>query len=88
MDESLRLSIMHGTTVVMMLLVLIAMYFVPTIIGYCRGHKQALAIGALNFLLGWTVLGWIAAFIWSLTSPHPGQTIIIQNSPGSGSLGS
>ena len=25
------------------------------------------AIAGVNFLLGWTVIGWIGAFIWALT---------------------
>jgi Superinfection immunity protein len=45
-----------------------ALYFVPTLIAIVRRHSQAMAIGALNALLGWTVLGWIAAFVWSLTA--------------------
>ena len=44
------------------------LYFVPAVIAFGRGHHNAGAIFALNLLLGWTVLGWIAAFIWSLTA--------------------
>jgi hypothetical protein len=42
-------------------------YLAPTAIAYHRHHHQTLAIGALNVLLGWTVIGWIAAFIWACT---------------------
>lgn len=42
-------------------------YFAPFLIAAMRGHRQAAAIGALNLLLGWTMLGWVAAFVWSLT---------------------
>ena len=61
------------------LIVLGLCYFAPTLIGLLRGHHNALAIFALNALLGWTVLGWIAAFIWSLTAtlrPSPAPAII------------
>jgi len=54
------------------------MYFLPTLIAAIRRHRQFIAIAALNVLLGWTVLGWIASFIWSLTSPAQPQTIIVQ----------
>lgn len=46
----------------------LAAYFLPTIIASTRGHVNANAIFATNFLLGWTFLGWVVAFIWSLTA--------------------
>jgi len=50
-----------------LLLVLLALYFLPAIIASIRHHASSPAIFALNLLLGWTVLGWIIAFVWSLT---------------------
>jgi hypothetical protein len=44
-------------------------YFLPTAVAYWRHHPNALAIAALNILLGWTVLGWVGALVWSLTQP-------------------
>ena len=46
----------------------VAVYFIPTIIAFKRKKKDRLAIGALNLLLGWTFLGWVIAFVWSLKS--------------------
>jgi len=43
------------------------LYFLPTVIAYKSKHKNAQAIAALNFLTGWTGLGWIIALIWSLS---------------------
>lgn len=51
----------------------LALYFAPTIIASFRKHPNALGIFLLNFLLGWTLLGWIGALIWSLMTP--GTTI-------------
>ncbi len=48
-------------------LILIVLYFVPSIVAYFRSHHNTMAIGALNLLLGWTVIGWIAAMVWALT---------------------
>lgn len=45
---------------------LAALYFLPTIIAGVRGHKNTLAIFVLNLLLGWSLLGWIAALVWSV----------------------
>lgn len=50
------------------LLFLGLLYFLPTVIAASKGHHNTGAIFALNLLLGWTVLGWIAAFVWSLTN--------------------
>ena len=54
-------------------------YFVPSIIAMMRHHDNTVAIFFLNLLLGWSVIGWICAFIWSLTSRARPQQIIIQN---------
>ena len=48
------------------LLILTAMFFLPTIIAFSRGHN-ALAIFLLNFFFGWTVIGWFWALIWAVT---------------------
>ena len=53
------------------LAILLALYFLPTIIAFSRHKRNAGAIGALNFFLGWTVIGWIGALIWSLTHDAP-----------------
>lgn len=53
----------------MEVLVLVALlHFLPTIIAMLRGHHNAFAIFLTNLLLGWTVIGWIIAFIWSFTA--------------------
>ena len=46
----------------------ILIYFWPALNARERRHRERRAIFALNLLLGWTVLGWIGAFVWSCTS--------------------
>lgn len=46
-----------------------AFYFVPSLIAWSRKHRSLPAIIALNILLGWTGIGWIGAFVWSLSWP-------------------
>ena len=46
-----------------------AFYFVPSMIAWVRKHRSLPAIIALNILLGWTGIGWIGAFVWSLSWP-------------------
>jgi hypothetical protein len=47
--------------------IVITLYFLPTLVATSRGHPNRAAIFALNFLLGWTFLGWVVALVWSLT---------------------
>lgn len=47
-------------------------YFIPSLIARVRHHHNTMAIITLNLLLGWTVVGWIGALIWSLTRPPKG----------------
>lgn len=50
------------------ILIVIALYFIPTAIAVFRGHHNAVAIFGLNLLLGWSFIGWVASLIWSLTA--------------------
>jgi hypothetical protein len=51
----------------MALMFAVVFYFTPPMIALARGHRSATAILALTVLLGWTGIGWIVAFVWSLT---------------------
>ena len=51
-----------------LVIILLAIYFIPLFVAVMREHKNATAIAALNFLLGWTFIGWAGALVWSLTS--------------------
>jgi hypothetical protein len=62
-----------GQTLGSTVLLAAALYFAPTFVATSRGHYITGAIFALNLLLGWIVLGWIAALIWSLTYVDPGK---------------
>jgi hypothetical protein len=41
-------------------------YFIPFFIATGRKHRFNIAIGLINLLLGWTVIGWFAAIIWAV----------------------
>jgi Superinfection immunity protein/zinc-ribbon domain len=57
------------------LLVVVVPYFLPTIIAMVRKKRNAGAVAALNFFLGWTVVGWIVALIWALTVDAPAVAV-------------
>jgi hypothetical protein len=49
------------------LLLLALLYFLPTILASRRGHEIT-GVLLLNLFFGWTVIGWIALFLWALLS--------------------
>ncbi len=60
---------MSQSVSVLAVAVVVALYFLPTIIAISRGHHQTLVIVWMNLLLGWVYgLGWLIAFFWSLTA--------------------
>ena len=62
------------------LLIMIPLYFLPSILG--RKKRNFGAIFALNFLLGWTLVGWIVSLVWALsTDTQPTQVIVNQAAP-------
>jgi Superinfection immunity protein len=52
----------------------LALYFLPTIVGW--GKKNRAAIAALNLLLGWTIVGWVVALVWALTKEQSPSVIV------------
>ena len=51
---------------ILVLIALFLVYFLPFIVAHFRGHRNKLAIFFLNLLAGWTFIGWVAAFVWSV----------------------
>ena len=41
-------------------------HYLPLLIALIRGKRDILAIGLLNFFLGWTLIGWVVALIWAV----------------------
>lgn len=57
----------HGILSLILLFAMVAIYFLPSIIAVARKHKNATPIFIFNLFLAWTIIGWIAAIIWSTT---------------------
>lgn len=63
----LALTVITPTVLSLILLVLaVAFYFLPSILSYIRKHNNSSAIFLVNLLLGWTLIGWLYTYIWSL----------------------
>jgi uncharacterized membrane protein len=52
---------------VVILVIAMVVYFLPSIVAYKDKRAAWVGIAILNVLLGWTILGWIAALIWAVT---------------------
>lgn len=44
-------------------------YFLPTIEAKLNNHTSVASLGLLNLFLGWTFIGWVAAYIWAFKKP-------------------
>jgi hypothetical protein len=53
-----------------------SIYLAPLIIAVVRGHHRWAWVGFLNVALGWTVAGWIAALVWSVTATGQPEAIM------------
>lgn len=68
-----------GTFVVFSGIVFIpAFYMLPTIEAWLRKSTNLPAIAAVNFFLGWSVIGWVAALVWAFKKP---STVSVVDSP-------
>mgnify|MGYP002677113770 CR=1 FL=1 len=47
------------------LLLLLAVYFIPTYVAYKRNHRNKVPILVVNILFGWTLIGWGGALAWA-----------------------
>ncbi len=44
----------------------IALYFLPSMLAAERSHRNVASIVIINILLGWTLIGWLAALLWAI----------------------
>jgi Superinfection immunity protein len=57
------------------LTLLLALYFLPTIVASHRGHNLG-GILVLNFFFGWTGIGWMAMLLWALLADAPRWCVV------------
>lgn len=55
-----------SASVSIVLVVSFALYFLPSIIAWNSEKPNFLAIFVLNLFLGWTLVFWVLALVWSL----------------------
>jgi hypothetical protein len=42
-----------------------ALYFLPLYEAWRRQHPNLTGVGLVNLLLGWSIIGWVAAIVWA-----------------------
>lgn len=53
----------------LLMVLLWAIYFIPSVVAFLRTHRSKVAILTLNILLGWSGVGWIVALVWAMAYP-------------------
>jgi hypothetical protein len=57
---------MFENTITCIELILIAiLYMLPTLVAYARDIPQRQTVTVFNIILGWTLIGWLIAFLWA-----------------------
>ena len=51
-------------------ILIVVVYFLPSMIAFNRNHSSRLAILVINLFLGWSLVGWFIALIWSGVGQH------------------
>ena len=66
-------NVLEAVAILVLVIVYFGLLFIPTYVAFFRRHEHRLSIGVLNFLLGWTGIGWAALMVWALTEEifHP-----------------
>lgn len=71
----------EGIIVAVMLIPLLALYFLPTIVARHQRHHATASIFLLNLVLGWTLIMWIVCFIWASSARPPQPVTAVAPSP-------
>lgn len=63
------------------LIVVMAMYFLPTIIASSRKVTNIGSVFVINLLLGWSVIGWIVALAMAVKTKTPQVVVVTSSAP-------
>jgi hypothetical protein len=56
----------ENTVFVILLLLCVIIYMLPTLIAYARDVPSRHTITVINIVFGWTLVGWLIAFLWAM----------------------
>src|ERR1700679_2370445 len=60
------------------LVIILLLYFIPTLAA--KGKPQLNSVLAINFFLGWTLIGWVIALAWAVKQ-EPVPRVIVNQAP-------
>src|SRR5260221_11520326 len=60
---------------------LAAIYFAPALVAFFRRQQNRRFILALNFLFGWTIVGWIICLAWAARAPSGEPVVVVRTVP-------
>jgi hypothetical protein len=55
-----------NTVFVILLLLCLIIYMLPTLIAYARDIPSRQTITVVNIVFGWTLIGWFICFLWAM----------------------
>jgi len=58
-----------------LILVVLLMYWLPSIVGYRRHSPDIVTVVVTNALLGWTIVGWLIAMFLAARGPAPATAL-------------
>lgn len=67
-----------GTMAVLLFIVGLIFYFIPALNASRRKHTNSVAVFLLNLFLGWTLVGWVVALVWSASA----FSVVDRDDPG------
>jgi hypothetical protein len=67
--EGVNVDTLHWVMIGTALVICLPVWWAPIIIGVVRKHPQLTGILLVNLFLGWTIVGWVVALVWSTTTP-------------------
>lgn len=53
----------------LVLFVAACVYLLPSVVAASTRHRYTAVIAVVNVFLGWTIVGWLIAFVWALINP-------------------
>lgn len=60
-------SVMPGVGLLLLGLIVLLLYFLPSIVAIRRQMRSALGVMVVNFFLGWTLIGSVVALAWAVS---------------------
>jgi hypothetical protein len=65
----MNVSVLFAT--LFLILIVLGLYWLPSIVGYCRRAPNVISIVVVNALLGWTFVGWVIPLTMALRQGRP-----------------